>query len=61
MGTASAFFDLAFGLGPAVMGVVAQRAGFGGTFLVSAVIATGAALLLARRRAAQRPATSVTG
>ena len=41
MGTASAFFDLAFGLGPAVMGVVAQRAGFGGTFLVSAVIATG--------------------
>ena len=41
VGTASAFFDPGVRSRPAVMGVVAQRAGFGGTFLVSAVIAAG--------------------
>jgi MFS family permease len=56
VGTASAFFDLAFGLGPAVFGVLATTIGFGGTFLVSAVIAAfGAALLVARRGAVETP------
>jgi MFS family permease len=56
VGTASAFFDLAFGLGPAVFGVLATTIGFGGTFLVSAAIAAfGAALLVARRGAVETP------
>jgi MFS family permease len=38
VGTASAFLDLAFGLAPAVLGIVAARVGFGGVFLVSAVV-----------------------
>jgi MFS family permease len=38
VGTASAFFDLAFGIAPAVLGVVAVRVGFGGAFLVSAAV-----------------------
>ncbi|HEV8282429.1 MAG TPA: MFS transporter [Candidatus Limnocylindrales bacterium] len=37
VGTASAFLDLAFGLAPAVLGIVAARVGFGGVFLASAV------------------------
>jgi len=56
VGTASAFFDVAFGLGPAVFGVLATSIGFGGTFLVSAVIsAFGAALLLARGGSVEAP------
>jgi len=59
VGTASAFFDMAFGLGPAVFGVLATVIGFGGTFLVSAAIAAfGAALLLARRGAVETPMTA---
>jgi MFS family permease len=38
VGTASAFFDLAFGLAPAVLGIVAARVGFGGVFLVGAAV-----------------------
>jgi MFS family permease len=38
VGTASAFFDLAFGLAPAVLGIVATRVGFGGVFLVGAAV-----------------------
>ena len=38
VGTASAFLDLAFGLAPAVLGIVAARVGFGGVFLVSAAV-----------------------
>jgi predicted MFS family arabinose efflux permease len=37
VGTASAFLDLAFGLAPAGLGIVAARVGFDGVFLVSAV------------------------
>lgn len=37
VGTASAFLDLAFGLAPAVLGILAARVGFGGVFLASAV------------------------
>lgn len=36
VGTASAFLDLAFGLAPAVLGILAARVGFGGVFLASA-------------------------
>jgi MFS family permease len=38
VGTASAFFDLAFGLAPAVLGIVAARVGLGGVFLVGAAV-----------------------
>ncbi len=56
VGTASAFFDVAFGLGPAVFGVLATSIGFGGTFLVSAAIAAfGATLLVARRGSVETP------
>jgi MFS family permease len=38
VGTASAFLDIAFGLAPAVLGIVAARIGFGGVFLASAAV-----------------------
>ena len=38
VGTASAFVDLAFGLAPAVLGIVAARVGLGGVFLVGAAV-----------------------
>lgn len=48
MGTASAFLDVAFGVAPGVLGVVAARVGFGGVFIVGAAAsALGFALLLA--------------
>ncbi|HEX2470661.1 MAG TPA: MFS transporter [Candidatus Limnocylindrales bacterium] len=48
VGTASAFLDVAFGLAPAVLGIVAARVGFGGIFLVGAAAsAFGFMLLLA--------------
>lgn len=50
VGTASAFLDLSFGLAPAVLGLVAESAGFGATFLVGALAsALGFLLLVARR------------
>src|SRR3990170_4880619 len=50
VGTASAFLDLSFGLAPAVLGLVAESAGFGATFLVGAAAsALGFVLLIARR------------
>ena len=60
VGTASAFLDLAFGVAPAILGIVAARAGFGGVFLVGAVAsALGFVLLLAwsARSGAGRVAT----
>lgn len=52
VGTASAFLDVAFGVAPLVLGLIAARTGYGPTFLVSAGLAlVGSALLLARRRA----------
>ena len=36
MGTASAFLDVAFGVAPGVLGVVAATVGFGGVFIVGA-------------------------
>jgi MFS family permease len=56
VGTASAFLDVAFGLGPATLGALAGVVGFGGSFLVSAGIsAMGFLLLVARRRTLARP------
>ncbi|MBI3752297.1 MAG: MFS transporter [Chloroflexi bacterium] len=50
MGTAGLFVDAAFGLSPALLGLLAGPAGYGATFLVSAVFAlVGAGYLLARR------------
>jgi MFS family permease len=48
VGTASAFLDVAFGVAPAVLGIVAAQVGFGGIFLVGAAVsALGFVLLLA--------------
>jgi MFS family permease len=50
VGTAGLFVDAAFGLSPAVLGLLATSSGYPSTFLVSAVIAgIGAAWLLIRR------------
>ena len=50
MGTAGLFVDAAFGLAPALLGLLAGPAGYGATFLVSAVFAVvGAGYLLIRR------------
>lgn len=50
VGTAGLFVDAAFGLSPAVLGLLAESSGYPATFLVSAVVAgVGAAFLLFRR------------
>lgn len=50
VGTAGLFVDAAFGLSPAVLGLLAQAAGYPSTFIVSAFVAAfGAAWLLIRR------------
>jgi MFS family permease len=46
IGTTSAFLDLAFGLGPAVLGVVAASIGRPGTFLAGAGVAAAGLLLV---------------
>lgn len=57
VGTAGLFVDAAFGLSPAVLGLLATLVDYPATFIVSAVIAAvGAAYLLARRPGA--PATA---
>ncbi len=57
VGTASAFLDLSFGFAPAVLGIVAANAGFGGAFLVGAAAsALGFVLLVARRGTVVTPA-----
>lgn len=57
VGTASAFLDLSFGLAPAILGLVAESAGFGATFLVGAsASAIGFALLVGRRGTIVTPA-----
>ena len=61
VGTATLFLDLAFGVAPVVLGLIAGRTGYGPTFLISAALALcGSALLLARRGALveSSPATS---
>jgi MFS family permease len=50
MGTAGLFIDAAFGLSPALLGLLAGPAGYGSTFIVSAGFAlVGSAYLLIRR------------
>ena len=59
VGTASAFIDLSFSLAPAVLGIVAANAGFGGAFLVGAAAsAFGFVLLVARRATVVSPTTA---
>jgi MFS family permease len=56
VGTTSVFLDLSFGLGPAILGAAAVRAGYDGAFLLSAVVAGfGAGLLFVRRGSLARP------
>jgi len=50
VGTTGVFLDVAFGLSPAVLGLVAASTGYPPTFLISSVVAaTGAGYLLIRR------------
>ncbi len=61
VGTAALFLDLAFGIAPVVLGLVAARTGYGPTFLVSAALAALASgLLIVRRRALAVPLTVAT-
>jgi MFS family permease len=56
VGTTSAFLDLAFGIGPAVLGVVVDSAGFTAAFLLSAgIAATGATVIALRGGALSTP------
>jgi MFS family permease len=59
VGTTGVFLDVAFGLSPAVLGLVAATTGYPPTFVISALVAAvGAGYLLVRRpgRAAAAPA-----
>jgi MFS family permease len=50
VGTTGVFLDVAFGLSPAVLGLIAASTGYPPTFLISSVIAAiGAGYLLIRR------------
>jgi MFS family permease len=46
VGTTTAFVDLSFGLSPALLGLAVGTIGFGGIFVVSAIVAFGGSLLL---------------
>ena len=46
VGTTTAFVDVSFGLSPALLGLAVGTIGFGGIFVVSAVIAFGGSVLL---------------
>lgn len=61
VGTATVFLDVAFGFAPVVLGLIADRAGYGSTFLVSAAVATFAGLLLVARRASMQEPLAVMG
>jgi MFS family permease len=54
VGTSTVFMDVAFGIAPVVLGVMANRMGYEPTFVFSAVLAAmGGTLLFARRRSLQ--------
>jgi predicted MFS family arabinose efflux permease len=56
VGTASVFLDLSFGLAPAVLGVVVNASGYPAAFMVSAIVASaGAGILALRRRSLVAP------
>jgi MFS family permease len=62
VGTTTVFLDIAFGVGPVVLGAIAARAGYGVAFVVAgASAALGCALLLSRRSAPARPVAEPTG
>ena len=57
VGTTTLFLDVAFGISPALLGLVADSAGYPGAFLVSALAAgVGCLLIVARRGAMVQPA-----
>jgi MFS family permease len=56
IGTTSAFLDLAFGLGPAMLGFVAAAVGRPGTFLAGAAVAAAGWLLVVATRLGRRDA-----
>ena len=60
VGTAALFLDLVFGIAPVVLGLIAERTGYGPTFLVSAVLAALASGLLIVHRRAVVPLTVLT-
>jgi hypothetical protein len=51
VGTTTVFLDIAFGIAPVVLGLIAAEAGIGPTFLLSAAIAASASAVLVGRRA----------
>jgi MFS family permease len=50
VGTFTAFVEVAFGLGPVLLGVVAEAVGFRGAFLAASVVALAGLLLIPPRR-----------
>jgi MFS family permease len=58
VGTATVFLDLTFGIAPVVLGVIADRTGYGVAFLVAGVLAAGGSALLVARRQSLAPAVS---
>jgi MFS family permease len=62
VGTTTVFLDIAFGVAPVALGVVADLAGYAEVFLVSALLAAaGSALLVARRGSVAVPAPAAGG
>jgi MFS family permease len=61
VGTASAFLDLAFGIAPASLGLIADASGYAGAFLASAVISAAGSLLLLIRRDSVRTGETEAG
>jgi predicted MFS family arabinose efflux permease len=62
VGTTALFLDLVFGFAPVALGIVADRTGYGATFLVSSVLAAFASFLLVARRASlERPVRVANG
>ena len=59
MGTTSAFLDLAFGLGPAILGFVAVAVGRGGTFLAGAAVAVVGLVLVTTTKLGRTPSRRV--
>jgi MFS family permease len=58
VGTTGVFLDVAFGLSPAVLGLLAASTGYAPTFLVSSVVAAAGAAFLLIRRPGQRVAAA---
>jgi MFS family permease len=62
VGTTTVFLDIAFGVAPVALGIVADLAGYAEVFLVSALLAAaGSALLVARRGSVAVPAPAAGG